>query len=835
MGRHENHLLKPPPLRELIWESPLVPVAIAVTAGLVLDRYLEMTLAYSIAIVAGAAIAWLLLLKRKSRFAPFALWVAAGGLAGNYHHLYRNVYPGDDIGNFATAEAKLVRVRGVLDEEPTLVWLPHGDPLASFLRPDPTRGVLDVREIRAQRDWLPVSGKARLTVQGHLDEFHVGDEVEVVGWLAAPSGPDNPGEWDRAEYLHDKRIRADLFVRKTPDAVLRRAEGWTNSFWGWLAQLRGWGQRAFARTLPKQQAAIASALLLGENATMTSADWDKYIRTGVIHVLAISGQHLVVLAGFLWFGLRIFRVRSRRGAIIVALFLLGYALLTGFRPPVQRAAVAVGVYSLGTVFRRAPLPANTFALSWLVVIALNPADPFGVGCQLAFLQVAMLSWGISRWLDPGEEDPIDRLIDETRTRTERVFRGLARGVGRGYAITLILGLASMPLVAAWQHLVSLSGFVIGPPMILLTSIALISGFLLLLSEALGGFFSPLFAFVTRWSLSGCDGLVDLAERMPFSHVYVPDIPPWLIWVFYLVLLSFLWLKPLWPRQRWLLPAGAAWLCFALIGGAIRSSNDELNVTFLAVGHGGCTVIETPDGRTLLYDAGALGGPDVTRRHIAPYLWWRGKTKIDELFLSHADLDHFNGVVELLERFEVGLITLTPSFSQKELPGVRHTLAEIERRKVPARIVRSGEILTAGDVTLEVLHPPEKGPEGNENTRSLVLKLHHAGHTILLTGDLEGAGMNRVVSRRTEPVDVLMAPHHGSKTANTPSLAEWAKPTLVVSCEGPPLGAMAPRPDPYTPIGATVWGTYPHGAVIIRSGRNGLTAETYKTKQKLNLP
>ena len=178
----------------------------------------------------------------------------------------------------------------------------------------------------------------------------------------------------------------------------------------------------------------------------------------------------------------------------------------------------------------------------------------------------------------------------------------------------------------------------------------------------------------------------------------------------------------------------------MVAGLLEAPTDELRVTFLAVGHGGCTVIETPDGRTLVYDAGALGGPEMTRRQLAPYLWRRGTRRIDELFLSHADLDHFNGVVSLMERFEVGLVTCTPSFSLKQSPGVERTLAEIERSGVPIRIAQAGDRLTAGDLVMDVLHPPPVGPEGNENTRSLVLKLRHAGHTILLTGDMEGPGL-----------------------------------------------------------------------------------------------
>src|SRR5213595_3666592 len=119
--------------------------------------------------------------------------------------------------------------------------------------------------------------------------------------------------------------------------------------------------------------------------------------------------------------------------------------------------------------------------------------------------------------------------------------------------------------------------------------------------------------------------------------------------------------------------GVVWLMLGLVVVLWRPAPDGLRVTFLAVGHGGCTVLELPDGRTLLYDAGALAGPDVTRRQIAPFLWHQGIRRIDEVFLSHADLDHFNGLPSLLERFPVARVTLTPSFADKPIAGVGATL------------------------------------------------------------------------------------------------------------------------------------------------------------------
>ena len=111
--------------------------------------------------------------------------------------------------------------------------------------------------------------------------------------------------------------------------------------------------------------------------------------------------------------------------------------------------------------------------------------------------------------------------------------------------------------------------------------------------------------------------------------------------------------------RWFALAALGWLCVGLAGGAAPRSSDELRCTFLAVGHGGCIVLETPDGRTLLYDVGAMGGPEVTQRHIAPFLWSRGIKRIDEVFLSHAHLDHYSGLPPLLERFSVGQVTVGP--------------------------------------------------------------------------------------------------------------------------------------------------------------------------------
>jgi competence protein ComEC len=162
-----------------------------------------------------------------------------------------------------------------------------------------------------------------------------------------------------------------------------------------------------------------------------------------------------------------------------------------------------------------------------------------------------------------------------------------------------------------------------------------------------------------------------------------------------------------------------------------------------------------------------------------------------------------------------------------------TLETLRQRGVPLRIVSAGARLAADEVAIDVLHPPPQGPDGNENARSMVLAVRHAGHVVLLTGDLEGAGLARVLGLPAVRPDVLMSPHHGSRAANFPNLARWAAPLLVVSCEGPPRGQIR-GPEPYTDTGSKFLGTWPHGAITITSRPGSLIAETFQSKQRIVL-
>ncbi|MCI0464368.1 MAG: ComEC/Rec2 family competence protein [Gemmataceae bacterium] len=826
-----------------VWRARLVPLALALTAGIVYDHHAPLPLPASLlALLVSVCLGLAALASRQLQLALLYFCVGAAAAGAGYHAL-RRLDPGpDDVARHASTEPSPAVLRGVLASEP-LLRRTDSDALRSFAAPVSTRFVLRVTHLRQRADWTPASGLVQVLVQGQATALHVGDQVEVAGRLALPAGPSNPGELDYAAILKEKGIGSLLSV-DAPGNVTRLETG---SPWS-PARLLAEGRAAARATIEQQVSGkvgrLAVALLLGDGSALSPEEWEPYQRSGVIHVLVVSGQHMVLLAWFLWMVLRPAGVTPRRGALLVGLMVLAYALFTGGQAPALRGAAVIAAVC-GALMLRRPVPAaNSFALAWMAVALLDPTDVFDAGCQLSFLGVAVLYWGTGGWsgtADPlfravralREKDlgpPLERLIEESRPAWQRKVRALGRWVAWAYAVNALVWLALAPLVAFHFHLVAPSTLLVGPPVVVLTMLALFAGFCLVPLALLAGPLGWPLARVMQLCLGWCDGLIDGALGLPGAYFYVPDLPAWWVWVYCIGLLAALTLEPLRRRWRLVLLAGLGWLALGLFVGLPRPRAEELRCTFLAVGHGGCTVLETADGRTLLYDAGSLSGPEVTRRVIAPYLWQRGIRRIDEVLISHADLDHFNGLKALLERFAVGHVTCTPTFARRRTPAVGVTLEALDRHGIPSRIVRAGDRLSAGAVTLEVLHPPAVGPDGNENARSLVLLVRHAGHSILLTGDLEGPGLARVLAQPAPAVDVLQAPHHGSRLTNTPELAKWARPAVVVSCQGPPKGT-ARVAERFEQVGARFLGTWPHGAVTVRSGANGLTIETFRTGKR----
>jgi competence protein ComEC len=230
---------------------------------------------------------------------------------------------------------------------------------------------------------------------------------------------------------------------------------------------------------------------------------------------------------------------------------------------------------------------------------------------------------------------------------------------------------------------------------------------------------------------------------------------------------------------------AVWMVVGLVLALIPPKRDGLRCTFLAVGHGCGVLVELPNGRTLLYDAGSLDGGRSAERRIEGALWDRKVTSLDAIVVSHADVDHFNGVPGLLESFRTANVLTSKLFLDFDQPPVREMCEAAYKWNVPIDLVSRGDRLTLDDnVQVEVVHPRGDFQSEHDNATSVVLAIRYAGRRVLLTGDLEGSGLDELLECEPMKIDVMLSPHHGSPKANPARLAEWAQqPAIVVASSG----------------------------------------------------
>ena len=194
----------------------------------------------------------------------------------------------------------------------------------------------------------------------------------------------------------------------------------------------------------------------------------------------------------------------------------------------------------------------------------------------------VLIWGCSHWLKPRELTPVEQLIDETRGVPEKVARAVLRALWQTFAVSTVV---NAPLVLAWQNVASPIAVLIGPPLVVLTSIALVAGFLVLIVSPLGPWLAWPFARVTEWSLAACEWLVHIGDRVPGGHLYSPAPPVWWLVGFYLLVAGVVLVEWKWAKKG--LAVIGIWVLFGLVVGLQPRTSDEARVTFLAVGHGGC--------------------------------------------------------------------------------------------------------------------------------------------------------------------------------------------------------------------------------------------------------
>ena len=699
-----------------------------------------------------------------------------------------------------------------------------GDPRRAAAIGPSSECVVSVEAHRVGSRWQPASGRATVIVDGRPLPLGVGDRVRILGRGLRPSAALNPGEFDFRARARANRCLSIVRVSSARGMrLLKRASPLAVS--RWIEGLRARGLATLDEHLSPARAPLASALLLGSRESLPRDEADDFLATGTVHILSISGLHVGLLSLALFKLLRLAVVPRGWALVVIAAVTGGYMLLVRAETPVLRATLLVWLSCLAAAAGRRSPAINGLAVAAIVVLALRPADVLGAGAQLSFLSTAVLV-GIAAALPSRQssDDPIDRLIERSRSPVERLVRSAAWQCWAGFVAGAAVWIVTTPLVAARFHVVSPVGLIVNVLVAPLVALAMAWGFLCLVTSAVSDTLASICGAACDGMLACISAVVHWSARVPGGHWWVAGPPDWWVAGWYATLAaSLLWFHPnaLRRPRTWAAVAGA-WMAVGLavdgLGAAVAARPAGLRGVVAAMGHGCGIVFTTPTRKTLVFDAGRLGAPAAASRSLAAVLWSERTRRIDHLVISHADVDHFNAVPDLLNRFVVGEVVATEPLLASAAPAARELVAAFRDRGIPIRIVQAGDSFAVDpQCRVRVLHPAAGAAASigdTDNESSLVMAVEAAGRRWLLTGDLEGRAAERFIAADPDGCDVLVAPHHGSITSLPPDLAAATQPSVVLvsGAEGRSW-----------PLVREAYAAAARGADILQTGRAGAIA------------
>jgi competence protein ComEC len=773
--------------------SPMAVVTLSLMAGILVDRWLGMDVAAWVAIALGGLLLAWLMRRRSLRIVTLSLLIAGASIGGLRHHLGWSVVAGDDISLLVQPEPTLVHVVGIVDTPIVIVGADDSVMTPVWMQVD--RSMCDLRCEVLVTDALlqPVSGTVRLLVSGHLLHVDVGDRVEVLGRLITPRGPTNPGGFDYREYLQGQGVRA-LIECNHPDAVRLRAPQVADHFQRWRSRLRQECERTFAAHLDERTAPLASSLLLGERSGLPTDVRDAFVQSGTMHLLAISGLHVGILAGLLLVVCRLLNLPVAMITIVVLLGVGVFACITNLRPPVVRASVLATVVAAGWPMYRSAGAVNLVAVCGLVVLLIDPTDLFDTGTQLSFLAVMAIVWSADFIARQRRRVDEESLLPRLFARRPGVAASLVRFLAEGYVVTASIWLFTLPLTMAQFHVAAPVGFAINVLLIPWVAVVLGMGFTTMAVGLLLPWVVAIPAALFDWSLRALLSVVDATSALDLGHTHLAGPTIGWLGVFYALLAAVLLLSRWGPVRRWGWSAVWGWVIAGQVAALLPAERVSLRCTILDVGHGCCVVLQLPGGETLLYDAGMLAGEQRGRQIIQSGLWELGVRQIDGIIVSHADIDHFNAVAGLMETMPVSTLLCSRTFLDFEQQSVEAACEAARDAGVPIKLLHAGDRLILQDeqMAIRILHPSDDWRSEHDNANSLVLSVEFGGRTMLLTGDLERDGLQRLMAATpfSTGTDVLLAPHHGSRLSNPRSFAEWASPrSVIVSGGNAPTGGI----------------------------------------------
>lgn len=644
---------------------------------------------------------------------------------------------------------------------------------------------------KTQQLFAPVSGLVQLSLREQWPpDFLPGDELIIRCTLAKPYRFGNPGSFDYPAFLARKNIHivgrisssAHIHTLQYEKYPLQKLRAIPEQF---RVKIRDFIDKSF----PSERAGIYRAILIGDRSGISKERLETFKAAGVMHIFAISGLHLSIVASTLFF---FFYWLTRRSSFLLlhasckklALLatippLCAYALLAGAQTPVVRSLIMVMVFILSFCVQRQRSAFTTLSFAALLILLFNPLSLYTASFQLSFTAVAALILilpVLTQLTDSREEDtslPVKIMSTCFHWVLAALLISIAATIGtapllihffnRFSTVGALVNLLLEPLLCLWSlpfGLMAIPFMFFAPDTaeILLG----IGGTGITAALSISDFFSAL-SFSTLWFATPSIPLI-LCYYVCLAFLFTSISKKITIPLF--LLLSLLFLFP--PRTFF------------------HTFCTESELVFLDVGQGSSTLILLPGGMKILIDGGGTSSKkfNVGESVIAPYLWHRGFTRLDAILITHPDADHYNGIPFLLKRFQPETLWVNGDTGHDQRYIDLLNLAD--KFGIPITIARGNKQLTprVATVTLDIIHNPLQDIDGSSsNDKSIILEFSDNGFSCILPGDISRKVEQQLLQNKTLQTDILLSPHHGSKTSSSYSFLDQLNPKHIIVSAG----------------------------------------------------
>lgn len=745
-------------------KRPFVTVALLYGSGLLLGQALHpsltVLLGVSFALTAAA------LLARPARIPLLAALLVSAGWTSIA--CKTAVLTPVDLRVVMGNRTAISTLQGRLLETPTQRTSTHGE-----LESVRSMAFLDVRRVKEKgADWTPATGRVLVTTRGTLpSNLFAGQEVEVNGVLSAPPGPLAEGLFDYRTYLRFQGIYYQLRADSAEDWQLigpLRAQPMSDRF-------IAWAQQRLASGLPSQDESLRLlwAMTLGWKTGLTNEVYEPFMRSGTMHIFAISGLHIALIAGILVSLLRAVRVSRGWCGLVVLPLIWFYTGATGWQPSAIRSVVMMSIVIGGWSLQRPTDLLNSLAAAAFIILIWDPHQLFGASFQLSFfvvLSIALFMPPIQRWLD-AKLAPEPLLPAQLVPRWRRVLTVPLRWLVASVATSLAAWLGSLPLTAYYFHCFSPVTLLANLVIIPLSSLALASN----LGSLLCGWAFPtigdLFNF-SAWFWMHCMVRISQAHVLiPFGVWNVPAPSLGTILAYYSLLLALLsgWLLATRRRQ---IAATLATIILLICAWPWHSDRSVAQLTLLPIQGGMAAFAEAPrPGGDILIDCGDSNSVQYITK---PFLRARGVNRLPVLAMTHGDLRHIGGAEDVVAAFNVRRVCA--SELRFRSPAYRDAISRFREQPGLLQTVSPYQAIQGWTV----LHPAPRDRFGRADDGALVLAGTFWGTRVLLLSDLGRLGQECLLERNTNlRADILITGVPSSPDLLSELLLERVSPGLVV--------------------------------------------------------